>query len=102
MCFIYLIKAEESSRYKIGISKNPQNRLRQLQTGNSEKLDIIHIFESAIAKKVESALHNTYGSLRKSGEWFELSLKEEVEFINKCKDIENNMLFLIENGNKFI
>lgn len=36
--FIYLIRLSENSYYKIGITKNINKRIKQLQTGNAEEI----------------------------------------------------------------
>jgi hypothetical protein len=52
--------------------------------------------------KIETVLHNRFSAFKKHGEWYILSLKEEVEFLEMCKKIEENLKFLIENNNAFI
>ena len=98
MGFIYLIKNIETSEYKIGKSINPYKRLLQLQTGNTCRLEIVHLFETKLVDKVEKALHNTYHSLKKEGEWFDLDLKIEREFMIQCLKIEMNFNYLLENS----
>lgn len=102
MSHIYLIQNLETSKYKIGISKNPKKRIKQLQTGSGEELKLIHEFKSEVSKKIESALHGRYKHLNTHGEWFDLSLSEEVVFIEECTKIEKNILFLKKEGNHFI
>ena len=71
-CFVYFISCEES--LKIGIANDVQKRLKQLQTGSSSKLNIIHVipFKSRKeAMKKERELHKKYGAFRLEGEWFE-------------------------------
>jgi hypothetical protein len=102
MSFIYLIQNLETSRYKIGISKNPTKRIKTLQTGSGEELKLINTYETPNARKIESILHNIYESKRTIGEWFEISLTEEVKFIDECKKIEENIKFLRNQGNIFI
>ena len=102
MKYVYLIKSEESGLYKIGVSKNPNTRLKQLQTGNGDKLKLLEKFQTDHAFKVESAMKNTYSYLRKNGEWFELSLKEEFDFTKNCEKFDKNIRLLIENDNPFI
>lgn len=97
---VYLLRT--NNRYKIGIAKNVNQRIKQLQTGNSEEIKLIETFESEYANKIEKALHNKYSYVKKTGEWFTLSVSEEVNFINECKRIENNIKTLIECGNEFI
>lgn len=99
---IYLIQSLENGYYKIGISKNPQKRIEQLQTGNSSKLKLIDTYQSEHANIVEKALQRRYSYLRKEGEWFDLSLKEEVTFTKDCIDIEKNIVFLKKSNNVFI
>lgn len=102
MTYIYLIQSLESSRYKIGISKNPKKRIKELQTGSNEEIKLIHQYESEYARKIETTLHNRYAHLKTHGEWFSLTLSEEVVFIEECIKIEKNILILKEQGNTFI
>ena len=57
---VYLIMATESGRYKIGVSKNPTKRIKQLQTGSNEELRLVESFETKFPHKIEKALHNKY------------------------------------------
>lgn len=98
---VYLFKTE-GSNYKIGTSKHPEKRLKQLQTGNEETLELINSYESKHANLIETTLHRQYSHLKKSGEWFTLSLEDEVNFIDKCKKIEQTFSLLKDNDNIFI
>ena len=100
--YIYLIQNLETSRYKIGVSKNPKKRIKQLQTGSGEELKLIHTFETDNARKIESALHNMYRQHKTMGEWFNLSLSEEHVFIKECTKINENINYLKNQGNIFI
>lgn len=102
MSYVYLIQNLETSKYKIGISKNPKKRIKQLQTGSGEEIKLIHEFKSEFPRKVETAMHNRYGHLRAHGEWFYLSISEDVVFIQECTKIEKNIQFLKDEGNYFI
>ena len=97
-----MIQSLDSGRYKIGTSKNPNERKNQLQTGNGEKLKLIHMFESDYSTKIEKALHNQYSYLKTIGEWYNLSLEDECNFIENCKKIENNINILVKYNNNFI
>lgn len=99
---VYLMKMLSESNYKIGVSKNPKTRLKNIQTGNSSDVIIISCYESEYAHKIEKTLQRRYNSLNTRGEWFQLSIENEVNFINECVEIEKNIKFLIENGNGFI
>src|SRR5690606_36217138 len=95
--WIYLIKCDEDSLYKVGKSKNPNKRVNQLQTGNPDKIRIVHQFKTENAGKVEKYFHNRYNHCKKEGEWFDLDLKEELDFINNCKKADYNFNYLKEN-----
>lgn len=98
---VYLIRGNDG-RYKIGIAKNPKHRIRQLQTGNSDQLELIETYQSDNASKIESALHNRFSHVRNVGEWFDLSVTEEVNFIEMCKSIDESINHLRQMGNVFV
>ena len=102
MKYIYLIQSLETGYYKIGISKNPNKRIETLQTGNSSPLKLIITYQSEFSSQIEKTLHRKYLLFQKVGEWFDLELFNEVNFINDCKKIEQNLIFLKENNNVFI
>ena len=102
MKYIYLIQSQEDGYYKIGVSKHPKKRVKQLQTGNSSELKLVESYQSEHAHKVEKALQRRYAHLKKEGEWFDLSIKEDNSFLTDCKQIEHSIIILKENGNVFI
>lgn len=102
MKYVYLIQSLENSYYKIGISKNPQRRIKQLQTGNSSKLKLIEIYPSHHANVIEKTLQRRYSHLRKEGEWFDLSLLNEISFKDECKKLDELYNLLKKSGNVFI
>jgi len=75
----YLYLMESGQAIKIGISKNPEDRLKQLAIGNSDiKLIFKKLYKNA-AKKEES-LHKRFGNKRIYGEWYSLA-KEDIDYI---------------------
>jgi hypothetical protein len=72
--FIYIIS--DGTSVKIGISKTPEKRLKQLQTGHPKKLILCKVREvpDDRAKKLENIIHRTCGHYRLKGEWFSMSL----------------------------
>lgn len=102
MRYVYLIQSLEDSSYKIGISKNPNKRLEQLQTGNSSQLKLVDKYKSEYASQIEKSLQRRYSHLKKEGEWFYFSIGNEVTFIDECRKIEENILVLKKNNNRFI
>lgn len=69
--FIYGIRESETGRIKIGISKDPENRLRQLQIGNSQKLEIVYVRKALNRFKDERQLHKLNSDKKIRSEWFE-------------------------------
>lgn len=99
---IYLIKCTEDSNYKIGVSKNPTERLRTHQTSNPFQLKLVGIYETERAFQIEKILHRRYSYAKKEGEWFDLSIKEEIEFVRECNRIDESLNDLARSGNVFI
>lgn len=101
MKFVYLLKTE-SGTYKIGVSKNPSNRVKQLNTGNSEKINLIYVYETDIAYVLEKSLKNHFSAHRLNGEWFNLSIDDELNFKHTCNLINERLKHLIEEENPFL
>jgi predicted GIY-YIG superfamily endonuclease len=88
--YVYLISDINSYTYKIGISNNPEKRIKTLQTGNDKTLKIIHKVLCENYNDVETALHNQYNFLRVNGEWFELGEEDVRNFPQSCKKMDEN------------
>ena len=90
---VYLIEINDIvKRYKIGwTKKDVQQRLKQLQTGAHSELNVLDIFESKWGSKIESILHRKYSSNKTSGEWFNLSEEEVMNFRNNCQKAHNDL-----------
>jgi len=104
---IYLISSEINNDilYKIGITKRDVNkRLKQLKTGNPATLNIINVFESKWATKIEANLHVSYDSKRIGGskEWFSLNNEDVKNFISRCQQIHDNFEVLSKENTWFI
>lgn len=68
--FIYAILEEDTGNIKIGISKNPEHRLKQLQIGNSSQLSIVKKIKAKNSFKDEKVLHFKNKDHLIRGEWF--------------------------------
>ena len=92
--FVYFITTGKLT--KIGKSDNPENRLRIMQTGNGEKLELFTTIQcetQAQGFTMEKELHNKFKKYRKQGEWFELP-----ENLIEILDTELSEVERIENG----
>jgi len=66
---LYLIQSDKTGMIKIGRSKNPQRRLKTLQTGNPNQLRLIYVYEGK--GYLESSVHEELDRWRRKGEWFD-------------------------------
>lgn len=70
--YVYVVKESVSGRYKIGISKDPTRRVKELNVGNPEPLVLIHAYQARDAHyKSESLAHSLFSSHRLEREWFD-------------------------------
>lgn len=67
--FLYFISDTTRSSIKIGISTNPERRVRQLQTGNSSSLHLLGYRKGE--QKDEKMLHRMLSAYNENGEWYE-------------------------------
>lgn len=101
---IYLIKCYNDSEvlYKIGFTRGkPENRLKNLETGNPNDLEIIKVFETKYNTKLESNLHTKFKSKQVKNEWFRLDNDDVDDFIDTCKSMERNYNILAESNYHF-
>lgn len=81
--YLYFIKAIGTSFYKIGISNNPEARLRQLQTGSPLPIQLVTEIFCLSPQDREAELHAALAHYKANGEWFELSDKEARDLIRQ-------------------
>lgn len=82
--YVYLIEDIESGKKKIGVSSNPEKRLKQLQAASSNKLDLVFYVKAESAYRLESDLHKRFTESRLHGEWFGSDLNN-LEVMNYAK-----------------
>lgn len=83
MSYVYVIATAGNHQVKIGYSKDPQTRLKTLQTGNHETLVLHHVEEMTglTPKLFETIVHRYLRHKRIHGEWFLMSPDEAKEMI---------------------
>lgn len=69
--FVYAMREVDTGKIKIGISRDPQRRMRQLQTGNSSKLELIALQPAIDGYEDERVAHLKAKHLQIHGEWYE-------------------------------
>ncbi|MBK1642199.1 hypothetical protein CKO12_09970 [Chromatium okenii] len=78
--FVYAIQECETGHIKIGISKDPERRVKQLQTANSQELRLLHYVPAPNRFQDEQLAHTqTPNHIR--GEWFDCGVEKAVNVI---------------------
>ena len=68
--FIYVAMERQSHRYKVGISKNPEQRVKNLSNMHPEGLVLLAVYEARRGRLSESIAHQHLSEWRLNGEWF--------------------------------
>lgn len=76
---VYVIEC--GGYYKIGFSRNPANRARQLQAGCPFRLHLVGCVSAPMT--AETQLHNTYADKRIHGEWFQLTPEDVGDILRR-------------------
>jgi len=70
--FVYVAKEEFSGRYKVGISKHPEERVQQLNVGNPEHLILVHAYLATEQGNLSEKLaHIALADKHLRSEWFD-------------------------------
>jgi len=71
---LYIIQSSNNGCFKIGRSKHPEKRLKQLQTGSPYKLKLVLVLLNE--GKQEKSLHMRFpkSEITCKGEWFDFNL----------------------------
>lgn len=68
--YVYAIREVNSGNIKLGISRNPQARLKDLQIGNSSRLELVAFCEAKNRYQDERAVQKDNQEFHIHGEWF--------------------------------
>lgn len=93
-----MLKGEYYYPFKIGVSKDPSKRLKQLQTSNFVKLEIIFVegpFTKAEAFNKELELHKVLKTINSVGEWFKLQYFSYLNILPVIKPLIKNDIDLL-------
>lgn len=70
---LYIISMTGTNIFKIGITKDFTRRMKNLQTGNPNVLEVHHFYPMPAHRNAESFLHKKYKNKNIGGEWFVLT-----------------------------
>ena len=100
--YIYLIYAVTDNiiaQWKIGVSKHPEKRFKELQTANPNIVRIEALFEVKkrdVAYKLEALLKKYLKPFKINGEWIEFIALNSILFFEYCERFNNIAETLIE------
>lgn len=84
---------------KIGIvrdGKTPEQRVKELQTGNPRRVHTIKTYSSPMVESLETRLHHNFATMWVRGEWFEM----DENFVNN--ELDQHIRNYIEEQNEAI
>lgn len=84
---VYVISAP-GHPVKIGIAKDPERRLAELQTGSPHRLMIHFTASVSNGRGVERACHMTLSANRLEGEWFDVTPDRAIEVVRLAAGVE--------------
>lgn len=84
--YVYLLSEwGKDGVYKIGVTKGKlENRIKKLQTGNSNEIYLVDYYETDIPYHIEGYLHRKFFIENVKNEWFELNVDEIMHFKEYC------------------
>ena len=83
---IYFIKNNRTGSYKIGVSDRPEQRLKELQTANEDRLVLEWTIKNSSYDE-EREFHNRWRHLKIRGEWFKDETGEIADFLASAHDL---------------
>lgn len=69
---VYLLRATDGVLWKIGASRRPRGRLREVVNAQ-RAATLVHVIPSVDMFALEAWLHRRYAAVRDQGEWFRLT-----------------------------
>ena len=99
--YVYAVAGEGMPYVKIGVTGNPDARVRQLQTGNPHHLYLARRwgpFTSRMAGRIEMGLHYIFSDFRMKGEWFCVSVDEVAQYVATASSANAEELAILNRG----
>jgi hypothetical protein len=102
MGFVYLLLSINDygeEVYKIGVTKrNVDTRIRELQTGNPNKISVLRVYESDNYLKVERWMHRKHfdSKTEAKNEWRNLTNEQIITFLDDCKGADEIVKMMLK------
>lgn len=78
--FVYVIEAMDSRHVKVGFSKKPRERLRELQVGSASPLRLVGSRQGD--QSLERQMHRALVAHRVQGEWFACDASTALQLLH--------------------
>jgi hypothetical protein len=86
---LYILRSSAKNLIKVGVSYDPEQRLRQLVTGHPFELEVAYVveFEENLAESVEKITKAIldYRKTKERGEWFDISVDGAIDAIKQAR-----------------
>lgn len=86
--YVYLILNEATGEHKIGKSKHPEKRVKELQTASPGVLRLEAKFKSVKPFELETYLKAYFQEYHITGEWFYAGISVLNTFLERCDHYE--------------
>ena len=100
--YVYLIcctDANGNKMHKIGFTKRSvEKRIKEFKTGNANDFYLIDSFKSKWGTKIEASLKRRFKKYNISGEWFDLSDVDILNFGKVCETLHDGFEFMANNN----
>lgn len=78
--FVYIVTERETGKRKIGISKQPYERTKQLQTGNPNRLEITAVFPAPNRYEDKARLQAELSEKHLRGDWYAAEVRQAASY----------------------
>ncbi len=72
--YLYVARDRDDKKlYKIGVSEDPERRIKTLRTGSCRNMELLHVIYDEEIRALESYFFYVFSNYRVMGEWFRFS-----------------------------
>lgn len=79
---VYVIGSQAGRLVKVGWSRDPTRRLRDLQVGSPVELSLLWTGAPELPQEIETSLHSLFSAYWHHGEWFDFGAADPVALIS--------------------
>src|SRR5690606_26032137 len=93
--FIYILKLNGFDIYKIGVSSNPERRIKDIDGANPFGVDVLFTEYFKNVYEMEECVHDSFCKNSMRREWFKIQPEDVTTLINQLKDFSKEGVYLI-------